>query len=948
MKNTIENNIELIKESVDWVNSSLSGGKRKEAYYRFVNFRRALNKRRFALEENPAAALYGESQMGKSYLVSSLLSEEGRPFSVVDGQGKEYDFINQINPIGKGTESTSLVTRFSSKYQWIKSEYPLKAKLLSPVDIVLVLCDTYYNDVKAKADTIMRTEEIESKLTFFQAQFADSQPQQFFIIEDDILDIKDYFAENLPTKTINILDAEYFEKISLLISFIQPVNWSSVFSILWNDNEYLTKLFSRLILQYEKLGFTDAVYLPMEAVLRDYGTLLDVTRLHDIYEGHSGSEPYFKSDTSLFYIDAKGEETLIPSFSKSYLCALSAELVFRLPNELEYNKPFLKNTDLLDFPGARHRLGIHEDDINDKLVPQMLLRGKVAYLFNKYSDSYRINTLLFCHSNKQSAQSSMPEMLNKWIEKMVGDTPEKRKYFRSPIPPLFVVSTMFNIDLQYDFNNDRKGNRNYLDNRWERRFQKVLEKEIFGVETFSWLDKWSTEQPYFRNIYLLRDFFYSSDTESKIYKGYNESKKEESEIKPDAYTDFRDDLRQSFIEYDFVKRHFDDPAESWDRAASCNEDGSQLIIDKLTIAADNINDARKEQFRQELNAMLQEIVSELKKYFNDSDSDKMLQKAKETAGEIQRKLDIVFGADDSFFGNMMSQFMITQSGIYDLFHSRIHDIEAAEKINMEKYIGIRINTPDLNPEDKFEVNLERLRIKYEKETTEECQASFEADGIDLEELFYGNKDRIKKSSEKLAEALENYWFENVLKDGFSTNLSSILSESLTEDMLAMMRKLYAKLNITKKIAEKIRRYVDSFYNEVTALEMIADIGAEMVNKFANTVGYYYFDESDIESLKQANSARNLGLILNHEELEFGDFNREEVVSLLQEVDQLLDQIQSNNYANVTRNLPLFSNYKRWYDLLKVGFVHVNDIPDYNVEANNKLRKIIDRSSSIQY
>ncbi len=27
-------------------------------------------------------------------------------------------------------------------------DYPIKAKLLSPADLVLVLCDAYYNDLK--------------------------------------------------------------------------------------------------------------------------------------------------------------------------------------------------------------------------------------------------------------------------------------------------------------------------------------------------------------------------------------------------------------------------------------------------------------------------------------------------------------------------------------------------------------------------------------------------------------------------------------------------------------------------------------------------------------------------------------------------------------------------------------------------------------------------------
>ncbi|MBK8042536.1 MAG: hypothetical protein IPK21_07645 [Haliscomenobacter sp.] len=66
----------------------------------------------------------------------------------------------------------------------------------------------------------------------------------------------------------------------------------------------------------------------------------------------------------------------MPSFPKPFLCAIVAELVFRLPSDLIASKPFIAKNDLLDFPGARHRLGKDESDIDNKIIVQMLLRGK--------------------------------------------------------------------------------------------------------------------------------------------------------------------------------------------------------------------------------------------------------------------------------------------------------------------------------------------------------------------------------------------------------------------------------------------------------------------------------------------------------------------------------------------------------------------------------------------
>ena len=165
------------------------------------------------------------------------------------------------------------------------------------------------------------------------------------------------------------------------------------------------------------------------------------------------------------------------------------------------------------------------------------------------------------------------------------------------VPPLFIISTMFNIDMQFDYNNDRPNNIDARNNRWKGRFITVF-NEIFGSK--KWLTEWTTSKLNFQNIYLLRDFRFSSDTESKLFKGYNENKTENEEIFHDSYPDFRKDLRQTFLEYDFVKQHFEEPENSWDRAASIKEDGTQLIIDKLTSVANNIHTSRHKKTVNEL------------------------------------------------------------------------------------------------------------------------------------------------------------------------------------------------------------------------------------------------------------------------------------------------------------------------------------------------------------
>ena len=344
MEKNINTQLNIIEKAIKWVKEtdSMNGAKGESAYRNLVNYRRKLNKKKYALEENPAAAIYGASQMGKSYLVSNLLSEKGAPFTVIDGEGKSYVFLDEINPEGKKKEATSIVTRFSTNFKWINPAFPVKVKLLSPADIVLVLCDTYFNDVKTKIDTSLKIDIINDKVKEICIKYDGSTHQQTLLGEDSILDIFDYFHTNFSTKATNVIHSTFFEKIPSLISKTKVVEWVEIFSLLWNGNEKINNLFSDLLKHYAKLDFNSEIYVPIETVLRSKGTLLDVARLSEIYGVTSGTELNYKSDTAVLILQNE-QEKLIDSFRRSILNNDSIHSV-KLGNELLHRnkKEFFK------------------------------------------------------------------------------------------------------------------------------------------------------------------------------------------------------------------------------------------------------------------------------------------------------------------------------------------------------------------------------------------------------------------------------------------------------------------------------------------------------------------------------------------------------------------------------------------------------------------------------
>ena len=76
MLQDIEQHIDLIEKSIAWAREF---NKDSFPYDIFKNYRRQLKRIYNALDGNCSAAAYGESQVGKSYLMSSLLSSPDAP-----------------------------------------------------------------------------------------------------------------------------------------------------------------------------------------------------------------------------------------------------------------------------------------------------------------------------------------------------------------------------------------------------------------------------------------------------------------------------------------------------------------------------------------------------------------------------------------------------------------------------------------------------------------------------------------------------------------------------------------------------------------------------------------------------------------------------------------------------------------------------------------------------
>ena len=612
-----------------------------------------------------------------------------------------------------------------------------------------------------------------------------------------------------------------------------------------------------------------------------------------------------------------------------------AELSFSLPLELVDSHPFLKCLDILDFPGARRPEQIKQEKLGEgKNLSTVLRRGKVSYLFNKYSAAKRISTLLFCHNNSMSGESSMGGLLDKWVMGNVGEDTNKREEYvkKSSIPPLFIIGTWFNKDLEYQ--DEVQGDEDSLNARWNRRFNVVLEKEVLKSlgDSSHWFNNWTSSLKAFQNIYMLRDFKYSKT----IYEGYdprNGRPESGDPISPTAYPMFFSDLKQSFLSNDFVKLHFSSPNDAWDSAASCAKDGTLRIIGSLNSIAPNVASARNDKFDADIKKVSKDLLDLLELYYHPDTSAEQLKLAKRQAGAACLHLDRLLGRDSYAFGRLMDTMMISESEIYELVHSLILGEEQPLPMSDEE---TRIfMAAGLDSTLTREENIERLCDYCGVDNEEECKEML--GDIDIDKLLSQNQMMAGKA-DKLVQSVENMWRDKVLM----TRTIQCFEESLSpiSNMMSSMWALYDILNVRQLFVEKVKEYMTNIDKEIS-VGIIADYLSLQFNRFTSSFGYEFFSVKDKAKLYH----KNKELKLNIDESLLEERKTVMGVSLLSDLYKQKELLSGNSFAEKDRKfLARFPQYKRvwrWEQQLRAAFIFASELPDYDVKANSQLKSIIE-------
>ncbi len=535
---------------------------------------------------------FGLSQAGKSYLISALAAGgDGKLETVVDGQ--RLDFINHINPPGGGKEATGLVTRFSFRAKQGPIGFPLELKLFEEIELVKIFANSYFNDFNFEkiGDPIDAT-AAKRKLTELDARKrAQKVPG---ITEDDMVSLWDYLKESFGN-SIGPLAPEFLPRAVNLAPYLSVEDRAQLFGCLWGQADALTQAFLSLALTLAQLGQPNRVFAPIEALVRktEGGVLSQADSIMNVDMLQRLGRAQDLPINVLPIIDGNAQAP--QRVTMAQLAALTAELTFPLVNQ-PHQKIF-EGVDLLDFPGYRGRLGLDsltdisaaqgKDQVGNPIA-QLLLRGKVAYLFERYTESQEMNVLVVCTaSHKQSDVTEVGPVLSKWIDKTQGKTAEERA---RRDPGLIWAVTMFDIKINDSLTKDE----DMLHTVWNNLVQMTM-LERFG--SFAWMQDWAKGVE-FNNTFLVRkprspvSFL---DVEGGQERSITQTVESQLSL-----------MQKTFIHAPLITTHVREPAQAWSAMMTLNDGG----VDRLSqyLARVSTREVKLERINELMNEVLHDLI----------------------------------------------------------------------------------------------------------------------------------------------------------------------------------------------------------------------------------------------------------------------------------------------------------------------------------------------------
>ncbi|CAH2603540.1 conserved protein of unknown function [Rhodovastum atsumiense] len=497
-----------------------------------------------------AIGVYGLSQAGKSYLISTLARPPGR--QLVVELDRPRPFLAEINPESQ-KEATGLVTRFTMRRERGPEGFPVRLRLLGETELVMILANSWYCDARdPQAANTLGPDDIAAALDAAEAEAGRAGGE---VTAEDIWELETYFRNEFRRFGADrSFSDQFWNRAAAVLPCLPLERRVAFYALLWNRYAPFTEVLLRLARHLQALQFDRVAWAPIEALVPKTDSVLRVDTLERL-EATDGPR--------IELVSGRGGRCRL---LRPELTAMIAEL--ELPMS-ERPWPLLQEADLLDFPGARERKGMDiaaEVAAYPARLGEFFLRGKVAFLFERYAAERELNALLLCIKESNNPyDATIRQALRNWIARTHGERPEDRARVATS---LFVVLTRMDVHFDRTGGRDPRAPSGDL---WEARIKASLQQPL--QESDGWLDAWHPGRA-FDNVLLARN-----PTRSQSLSTLDEAEREVAFLPGVEERIAR--WGAEFAAHPDVRRYVREPLRCWQEVFRLEDAGMSYLIERL-------------------------------------------------------------------------------------------------------------------------------------------------------------------------------------------------------------------------------------------------------------------------------------------------------------------------------------------------------------------------------
>lgn len=563
-----------------------------------------------------AVAVYGASQAGKSLFVGRLL-ESQKPgetvlgFDPKDAPIPDLDFLNDFNPQGGG-EATAVVTRFTlgkGLTDAMKADgFPIMGRLLSRSDLLKSLARGFKGECQADQDQSWGSDEVERLL---KDNLHRNYPSD--VVDTDwrldICEAHDFLVKEYCDRSITISEDALADLMRRY-----PLNHEGYVKLcchlFWYDMDLLNNLFVKLLrLRDEVGGESDLVFMEWDVIPYILDSLAPDEFKHKRLPHTQWKDFGAVQKDGKVMVGKGGGNRLDLRLFQGLICELVIPLY--ADNLTDQVRSLFETADVLDIPGAvgdAGRARLSADQLQEKAASsqtppeyEILKRGRVGYLFEKYAAEKQIVSLAYMQRwGNITAKSEVGPQLDKWGKSTYGSAwPRQMGSSKETRNALYIALTQ--IDKECSWNAAPK--------------TEVFDGIIHGqlAANLHFMMGFGGDSTPFDNVYLMR------------HPGKTDRNPAFSD------TDHEKNWKNEFLDSAAVRKHMANPGEKWD-AAFTDDGGVSHYLRELTRSIDG--EAHHKRLRQSLDSHWGALSSEMERLYVDPSLGKVKKRMQETSEKL--------------------------------------------------------------------------------------------------------------------------------------------------------------------------------------------------------------------------------------------------------------------------------------------------------------------------